>query len=149
LNSGEMAADYIARALRHLREAKTAFEEKDYASVVRRAQEAVELACKAVLRLLGIEFPKVHDVSDVFSGIRRHADIPEWFAAEVPRCADALRKLAGKRGLAFYGLERELIPACELFREDDGATALQDAEHIYALCKRLINEWCVESEDKR
>ncbi len=34
---------------------------------VRRAQEGVELALKGALKLLGVDYPKVHDVAPVFS----------------------------------------------------------------------------------
>jgi HEPN domain-containing protein len=34
----------------------------------RRAQECIELSVKSVLRAVGVEFPREHDVSDVFLG---------------------------------------------------------------------------------
>lgn len=57
-----MASNYIFRAQRCLREAELALSEKDYAGAVRRSQEALELAIKAVLRYLAVEYPKEHDV---------------------------------------------------------------------------------------
>jgi HEPN domain-containing protein len=48
--------------------------------------------------------------------------------------------LARKRGPAFYGDERTFMPASQLFTEKEGLRALRDAEEVFKLCKRLINE---------
>jgi HEPN domain-containing protein len=63
VNTRVMAGDYIKRAGRCLREATSAFTEGDYPITVRRSQECVELSLKAVLRGLGIEYPREHEVS--------------------------------------------------------------------------------------
>jgi len=63
LNSLELAKSNIRQALERLRHAKEAFEEGNYPFTVRQSQEAVELALKASLRLVGIEPPKWHDVA--------------------------------------------------------------------------------------
>jgi HEPN domain-containing protein len=57
-----MARDYIYRANRCLREAEIAISESDFAGAIRRSQEALELAVKAVLRSMAIEYPREHDV---------------------------------------------------------------------------------------
>ena len=54
MRNSEMAADYIKRSDRCLEEAKLAFDQGDYAGVVRRSQEALELALEALLRWSGI-----------------------------------------------------------------------------------------------
>lgn len=43
------------------RDALGALNEKDFNMVVRRAQEAVELALKGGLKIMGVDYPKVHD----------------------------------------------------------------------------------------
>lgn len=48
------------------RDLNIAREDKDYNIVVRRCQEAVELFLKGALKILGIDYPKVHDVGEVF-----------------------------------------------------------------------------------
>ena len=60
-----LALDYLRRARSRLIDARSALERGDYPESVRYSQEAVELSLKAVLRILGIEYPKVHDVGDV------------------------------------------------------------------------------------
>ena len=51
----EMARDYIERARRYAMEADRAFLDGDFPTTVRRAQEALELSVKAVLRYFAIE----------------------------------------------------------------------------------------------
>jgi HEPN domain-containing protein len=49
------------------RDAQGALIERNFNMVVRRAQEAVELALKGALKILGVDYPKVHDVAPLFS----------------------------------------------------------------------------------
>jgi len=49
------------------RDLKMAADEENYNLAVRRAQEVVELALKGCLRIVGIDFPKVHDAGYVFT----------------------------------------------------------------------------------
>jgi len=67
-----MAREYVRRAEATLEEARRTFEKGDNPLTVRRSQEAVELSLKAVLRFLGIEYPREHDVRDeLLVGIRQ------------------------------------------------------------------------------
>ena len=59
----EMARDYLLRAGRCLREAETALSEGDPPAAIRRSQEALELAVKALLRSLTIEYPRAHEAT--------------------------------------------------------------------------------------
>jgi HEPN domain-containing protein len=43
---------------------------------VRLSQECVELSLKAVLKAVGIEYPKIHDVSDILIDFVDR--FPEW-----------------------------------------------------------------------
>lgn len=49
------------------RDTRGALNEKDFNMVVRRAQEVVELTLKGALKILGVDYPKVHDVAPLFS----------------------------------------------------------------------------------
>ena len=60
-----MVKDYLYKAKRCLKEADLALQDRDVPGIIRRSQEALELAVKALLRALGIEYPRVHDISDV------------------------------------------------------------------------------------
>lgn len=133
-----MALDYINRAYRTFKEAKNAYKDKDYPLTIRRAQEAVELSLKAVLRLIGIEYPREHDVKDVFIEAIASRDLPEWFKAEAELMGNISSDLARKRGLAFYGDEHALKPPSSLFSKKDALEALKAAEKVYKNCRKLI-----------
>jgi HEPN domain-containing protein len=65
------------------------------------AQELAELALKGVLRAIGIEPPKFHDVGGLL--IEHGAKIPESVRDRLPRAAEISKRLRRERELAFYG----------------------------------------------
>ena len=140
MNTFRMAEDLARRSARFLREASLALSEGDYATCLRRSQECVEMSLKGVLRLVGIEYPRAHDVSEVLLTLGRSA-LPGWFKEELPYLAETSRGLAKLRGLAMYGSEDELKPASELFSEDDARRAYGDAEKVLRLCASIIESW--------
>jgi HEPN domain-containing protein len=140
LNTLRMAEDFVRRAARFLREASLALSEGDWATCLRRSQECVEMSLKGVLRLVGVEYPRVHDVSEVLPTLGRSA-LPGWFRDELPYLAETSRSLAKLRGLAMYGSEDELKPASELFSADDARRAYGDAEKVLRLCTSIIESW--------
>lgn len=107
-----------------------------YAYAVRTAAECVELSLKATLRLVGIEYPKKHDVSRILLRVKER--FPTWF--EVARFAQISRELAAKREPAMYGDEAKMVPAEHLFTKRDAATALRQATEVYQSCLRLLEE---------
>lgn len=62
-----MALSYLHGARSRLESAMNAFNGKDFPYVVRQSQECVELCLKSVLRFVGIEPPKWHDVGEELS----------------------------------------------------------------------------------
>lgn len=96
---------------------------------VRRAQEVVEMAMKAVLGYLCVDYPKVHDTADVFIAAlaRRRMALTTAETADVRTVSS---RLAEKRAPALY------------FEYDEEAGAARaaatDARRIYELCARLI-----------
>jgi HEPN domain-containing protein len=48
--------------------------------------------------------------------------------------------MAGDRGLAFYGDERQELGPQELFDEADARRAVRDLELVAQLCERLLSE---------
>jgi len=65
LNTEAMAEGFVNDASYSLEEAKQATNRGIYHRAVRRAQECVELSLKATLRLLGVEYPRQHEVGDL------------------------------------------------------------------------------------
>ncbi|MEM2746768.1 MAG: HEPN domain-containing protein, partial [Candidatus Caldarchaeum sp.] len=58
----DVARSLLNQSARRLETARRELKEGSLAYSIRSSQEAVELALKAALRLLGIEYPKKHDV---------------------------------------------------------------------------------------
>lgn len=138
MNTDELALDYITSAGLTLEEARSAFEKGVYSLTIRRAQETVELSLKAALRFLAIEYPRDHDVSDVLLNIGDARQLPDWFAVRIEFMVGVSGDLARKRGPAFYGIERTVMPASRLFDRNEGLKALEDAGEVFKLCEKLI-----------
>jgi len=132
MTADEMARSFLGRAKTVLREAERLYEDEAWNLVVRRCQEAVELALKGLLRTVGAEVPRVHDVS---GALRRNLDrLPVAVAAEIDTLVSASRRLREERELAFYGDEETDTEAEALFSRTDADEALQTARHVIALC---------------
>ena len=61
---------------------------------MRLSQECFEPSLKAVLKAVGIEYPKIHDVSDVLVDIKDR--FPEWFRAELEFLRESSKILVKK-----------------------------------------------------
>jgi len=140
-----MAEDFLQRAKARLTDARAALKRGDYPDVVRYSQECVELSIKACLRIIGIDYPKVHDVGDILEYYRN--SFPEWFRKEIPQMRQISRDLYQKRGPSVYGIEREGKTASELFTKTDAEEALQNAEKAYSTSQRFFNEYYKKPED--
>jgi HEPN domain-containing protein len=97
-----------------------------HADVVRESQEVVELALKGLLRMIGLDPPKEHDVSKFM--VRERRRLPKAILdnlAEIRRMSKRLRR---ERELAFYG-DEDFVPSDE-YDADDSSEAIQFAEAI-------------------
>ncbi|MGQ9514731.1 MAG: HEPN domain-containing protein [Thermoproteota archaeon] len=141
MNTRSMALEYLERSKRYIAEAGRAVGEADYPTTVRRCQESVEMAVKAILRLLGIEYPRKHDVSDVLQDLKNMGEIPKFFKDEIPFISSTISRLTSVRGLAMYGDESSLTPPARLFSSEDAEKALNDAKRVLELCLALFKKW--------
>lgn len=135
----KLASSYLKQASSRLKDAKEALEEENYPYTLRLSQECVELSLKAALRLVGVEYPKVHDVSDVLIEVRSR--FPEWFNGKIDFMAEASTILVAKRELAFYGGEEDLLTPEEVISREEAEEALSFAEKILPLCKKLLSQY--------
>jgi len=94
---------------------------------------------KAALRIVGIEYPKRHDVSDVL--VMAKERFPEWFRDEIDFLADTSRVLAKKREVSMYGDEALMLSPDEVVSREEARVAVESAEKTYRLCRRLLNEY--------
>lgn len=134
MRGDELARDYIQRADVRLAALEVLFDGGSWADVVRESQEIVELALKALLRTIGIDPPRIHDVSGVL--LAEHARVPPSLAPEVEALAEASRDLRRDRELAFYGAE-DLTPS-EFYSRKDAEQARASARRTVELIKPHI-----------
>lgn len=141
MNTEAMAKGYLDDAEYSLHEAREALRRKTYHRTVRRAQETVELSLKATLRLLGVEHPREHEVSDALEQVIKSRELPDWFKSKLETISLTSKRLAEERGPAFYGDEKAFIPPKELYTHEEAEKAVGDAEKIYNLCSKLFHWW--------
>lgn len=134
----KIASSYLRQARARLEDARDALAEENYPYAVRLSQECVELSLKAVLKAVGIEYPKVHDVSDLLLEVRDR--FPRWFRGELEYLCESSRVLVKKREISLYGGEEALLSPEEVINRADAQDALTRAERTYSSCKRLIDE---------
>lgn len=134
----KIAESYLRQANAMIKDAKEALNDGLYAYALRLSQEAVELSLKAALKLVAVEYPKKHDVSDVVIEVKDR--FPEWFRSEIKNIADISRRLAAKREICMYGDEEAALSPDEAVDVEEALKAVSDAEKVYELCKRLLDE---------
>ena len=109
-------------------------DEEAHSDVVREAQELVELALKGVLRAIGIEPPKFHDVGGLL--LEHAAKVPRHARDRLPRAAEISKRLRRERELAFYG-DIDFIPT-EEYSATDAGRAYEEAAWVVVLAAEVI-----------
>lgn len=127
----------LQRAAIILEEAKNLKARGVWNLVVRRCQEAVELALKSALVFVGVQPPRVHDVGPT---LKEHSErFPEEFRQHIPHLASISRSLRAERELSFYGDEESGVPPEALYGPDDADEALRKAEFVLEKCQALVS----------
>lgn len=134
-----LAEDYLERAKSRLISSNGAYKRGEYPDVIRYSQECVEMSLKACLRLIGVEYPKAHDVSDVLVDVREN--FPDWLRKITDKLAKISKKLAMERGPSVYGEEERGIPPSELFGKKEAKEALSEAKYVYEQCRKFITQF--------
>jgi len=131
MNNKKSANAYLGDAEVILEECRFSLDRMHWHRVVRKCQEASELAVKGLFKYLGVEYPKAHILGRVFKKeIARH----EIFSREdLNRIAFISDSLAFDREVSFYG-SPEGGTAAELFDQEDAQEALESAQW---LCKKV------------
>lgn len=118
-------ADYLKRSKARLKALATLNAERSYADVVPEAQEIVELCSKGLLRAIGVEPARVHDVSDQLDAHLQNEFL--GINEAVTELIKNSRSLRRDRELAFYGGE-DFTPG-EFYKDTDAKSAMQMAQH--------------------
>ena len=135
MTNQSLARSYLVKAQKRLKALAVLQDEGAYSDVVREAQELVELALKGMLRAVGIEPPKFHDVGGLL--LEHHTKFFVELQERLPRAAEISKRLRRERELAFYG-DIDFIPT-EEYSESDGQRAYGDAAWIVTLATEAID----------
>lgn len=133
MTNRDLARSYIWKAETRLDILEVLNRKGNFSDVVREAQEIVELALKGMLRAVGIEPPKYHDVGGL---LLEHRDRFEGVVAKgLKRAAEISKRLRKERELAFYG-DIDFIPT-EEYTAKDAREAMKDARWVVSLAKKV------------
>jgi HEPN domain-containing protein len=127
MKNRSLTQDYVTRAGIRFAALKVLLEKGGYADVVREAQEIVELLSKALLRHLGAEPARVHDVSTQLRELQSRVQADQRDRLEL--LIEHSRELRRDRELAFYGTE-DLTPS-EFY-------SLKDAERAFGYARDAL-----------
>lgn len=129
-----LAQSYLTKAVKRLKILHVLLAEEAFSDVVREAQEIVELALKGMLRHVGVEPPKWHDVGEPLLQFAER--FPLTVRGDLERLAHASHWLRKEREFSFYG-DVDFIPTEEYTRED-AERAIADASLTVRVATRLI-----------
>jgi HEPN domain-containing protein len=130
----DLARDYMIKALNRQEILDLLLRKNDFSDVIREAQEIVELSQKAMLRQVGIDPPKWHDVGMII--IEHKEKFPEEVQESLHEIAEISRWLRKERELAFYG-DIDFIPSEEYTRED-ALRAIDGARRVIEVASKVV-----------
>lgn len=134
MNTRNLAESYLRKAVDRLDVLDLLFKKGAFSDVIRESQETVELSLKGMLRFVGVEPPKIHDVGSL---LLEHKDkYPKDVSKLFSRLAQISKWLRKERELAFYG-DIDFIPT-EEYTDKDAREAIRDTRLVVDTAKRLI-----------
>lgn len=134
MTNTSLAESYLTKARHRLKVLDVLMADEAFSDVVREAQEVVELALKGMLRQVGVEPPKWHDVGQL---LQEHTvRLPEGVRPEVPLLVTASAWLRKEREFSFYG-DIDFIPT-ERYSRDDAERAISAARHAVKAASAVI-----------
>ncbi len=136
MTNESLAQSYLSKVEKRLKVLNVLYKEKDYSDVVREAQEIVELSLKGMLRAVGIEPPKIHDVGSLLAEHRDKFHAP--VASQVDKLSKISKRLRKERELAFYG-DIDFIPT-EEYTIDDAKLAIKEAKFVVKAARKVIGK---------
>lgn len=134
MNTTTLAQSYLFKATKRLKILPVLFQEEAYSDVIREAQEIVELALKGVLRQIGVDPPKQHDVGYLLVEFKER--FPAEVCNEVHHLARISKWLRKEREFAFYG-DVDFIPT-EEYTPQDAEKAMDDARFVVQMASLVI-----------
>lgn len=133
MTSRDLARSYIWKAETRLAVLDVLNKKGNFSDVIREAQEVVELALKGMLRAVGVEPPKLHDVGGL---LLEHRDrFRPVVIKGLKQAANISKRLRKERELAFYG-DIDFNPT-EEYTAKDARQAIKDAKWVVSLAKKV------------
>ncbi len=132
MTNEDLAKSYLIKAEKRLKILDVLLKEEAYSDVVREAQEIVELVLKGMLRRVGIEPPKYHDVSPIL--IEHKEKFKNLTSEELSKIVKISKKLRKERELSFYG-DIDFIPT-EEYKLEDAKEAIDGAHYVFSMSKK-------------
>ncbi|MEE8583922.1 MAG: HEPN domain-containing protein [Acidobacteriota bacterium] len=137
MTTNQLAAGYYRKCTDRMAALRVLLDREAWSDVIRESQEIVELALKGMLRAVGIDPPKWHDVGGLLAD---HAEKLHAVAAnELDYLAAASKSLRKEREFSFYG-DVDFIPTDEYDREDAELAFEQAGRATLALGKMLESQ---------
>ncbi len=134
MKNSSLATSYLDKARVRLKILRVLMNEAAYSDVIREAQEIVELSLKGMLRQIGIEPPKWHDVGPLI--LEYQARFPDDVQAQAGKLAEISAWLRKEREFSFYG-DSGFIPT-EQYSMDDAQRAIHDAGFAVQMAEHTI-----------
>jgi HEPN domain-containing protein len=134
LTNTSLAQSYLLKARSRLKILQVLLDEGAYSDVVREAQEIVELALKGMLRQVGVEPPKWHDVGGFL--LQFGDRFPAFERDGLERLAEISARLRKEREFSFYG-DIDFIPT-EQYSREDAQRAIDEAQTTVDAATRTI-----------
>ncbi|KYO66460.1 HEPN domain-containing protein [Thermovenabulum gondwanense] len=129
-----LARSYLLKAQKRLKILNVLLEEEAYSDVIREAQEIVELAVKGMLRQIGIDPPKQHEVSSLL--IEYKERLPRDVISDLNEVVRISKWLRKEREFSFYG-DIDFIPT-EEYTLNDAEKAIKDAVFVVSVAQKVI-----------
>ncbi len=135
MTSLDLARSYLKKAGARVDILEVLYNKEAYSDVVREAQEVVELALKGMLRFVGIEPPKYHDVGPL---LLEHQDrFANASRNDLKKAAEISKKLRKEREFSFYG-DIDFIPT-EEYDSDNADYAIRGAKFVVGVVRNCFS----------
>jgi HEPN domain-containing protein len=136
MTSKDLAQSYFRKSIDRLDILDLLLKKGAHSDVVREAQEIVGLCLKGMLRYVGIEPPKYHDVSPLI--IEHQERFKDISSEEIMGLAKISKELRKERELAFYG-DIDFIPT-EEYTLENAREAIEGANFVVNIAKRMMQK---------
>ena len=130
----DLANEYYKKSKIRLKALYLFRDEGGYSDVVRESQELVELLLKGLLRLIGIDPPKWHDVSSILEQNKQklHMDVQ----IQLKRISELSSYLRKEREISFYG-DEDFLPS-DHYSRDDADYCIKEVEWLMDLLSKYF-----------